>query len=388
MVEFAKFLQLYVGPAVLVLLFGYLADNLSSDRLKADVVRWIGSTERIKINKANVSSVLTAFLNGFLYKIFGSQLFSLKFFVRSTAVFIVFLGLALVVQAVFYESFWEEVITSSSTRVSVVLFLSVFAFNIVIDYLSNVFSLSLLRMVSASGRVLDVVVVFFADLALTVTMFTLLFPIGMTIGIVVSEAIRPPTSFELKMSKESSFKIKTMLATAQPNLQLRAIDLNFLGDDGKASPSRGLKQAVLVSGDDDRQNVQDYAATVRSQYKKLDLQEVADEVTRANAQFRPIPFTRDAIKAIYYGAFVQGNVTRDEFLGIVSLAPTPISISGILGLVASYLSGQQIENGELLIKAKCEDGSLRYFSDTKEPPCAVKFASLSWTSDSLITERS
>src|SRR5580704_2978228 len=108
MPEFANFVLEHLGAAGLILFFGFLADYFSTPEFKSEVAVWIGGKGKISFNRRKVTQVLNSFLDGFLFRVFGDRLFSLKFFLRSSAISLLFLIVAFAIQAIYYPAPWDE----------------------------------------------------------------------------------------------------------------------------------------------------------------------------------------------------------------------------------------------------------------------------------------
>src|ERR1041384_1175440 len=193
MAEILVYLLQHLGFPVVLIAFGYIADHLSSQYLKDTIVRWISRQSTPPITTGRVRRFLKLFLDGFIHRIFGTRFLSLKFFSRTCVVSIVFLSFAVAFQFLYYPN---ESITQFrpflSRPLEAAIFLSlVLIFNFSMDYLSNIITISLLRMAMHSGRIFDTLVVFVADVTLTVTLFTLVFPIGVTIDALIDELLSP-----------------------------------------------------------------------------------------------------------------------------------------------------------------------------------------------------
>src|SRR5262245_44553157 len=119
MPEIAKFLFEHLGGAAIILFFGFLADHFSTQQFKAEVAGWLAKRHKLSFQTHNVQKVLTSFLDGFLYRVYGHQIFSLRFFLRSCGVSILFLAVGIAVQAIYYPDYAEQLRLSESVAVAI-----------------------------------------------------------------------------------------------------------------------------------------------------------------------------------------------------------------------------------------------------------------------------
>jgi hypothetical protein len=141
--------------------------------------------------------VLQLFLRGFLRRLVGESPARLSFFLRSA-----FLSVALVFGITILQSFFSkdtQLLSLLANYISIGLIPSsiMICTNVLIDYLSNAITLSCVRMAAASGRWFDLLVTFLADFSLTITLFTLLFPIGLALASAALESAVKPVQAQL-----------------------------------------------------------------------------------------------------------------------------------------------------------------------------------------------
>jgi len=184
MAEILVYLLQHAGMPVLLIAFGYIADQLSTDLLKTSVIGWIKASPAPAMTRKGIRKFLRLFLDGFIHKIYTNNLFSFRFFRRSCLVSLSFLFAAILIQVIYYPSqtLNEFQIVEYRSRDAVILLTIVLLINFGVDYLSNILTISLLRMAMLSGRILDTILIFLADITLTITLFTLFFPAGLTIA--------------------------------------------------------------------------------------------------------------------------------------------------------------------------------------------------------------
>jgi hypothetical protein len=198
--EFAIFLFKHFGLAAVIVIFGVIADYVSSPTLKADVVRWMSDRKNVKFSRPILTRVLNSFLEGYVQKIFAPKLWSLKFLLRSITVSVSIFVTVIIVQSILYTgaiseqfSFFEINPFAAAGMLATALIL-----NWVIDYAANVKTYSLLRMASESGRPLDFLLTVFADLTLTITFFVAVFPATVVASLFIFQAFNHSTTLEIR----------------------------------------------------------------------------------------------------------------------------------------------------------------------------------------------
>jgi hypothetical protein len=367
MPEFASFLFEHLGAAAIIVFFGFIADYFSTTEFKKDVARWLTSRKKIVATKANVTKVLTAFLQGFLYRIYGSKLFSVGFFIRSSAVSLLFLTVALCIQGIYHSNFDDEVLVSSYLGVGIAIFASLIFFNFVIDYVSNVQTISLLRMAAESGRILDVLVVFFADIALTITLFTLLFPVGIVVGAVATEALRPPTEFFVQVTDDNPQR-KLKILEKFPDLKSKRLEVRERFEENALISRNDIRMRVLISSSDEGALVDKYFEALKNSGWRATVLRAEGDGLIVNLRPGPLRLNFSFLRYLYYSAFTAANVTRDAFLIVLRVTPFAVSLQDVYQYTDRYYgSGNRIQ-------VRCDTGKTLNVSEEEEIDCNVVFA--------------
>lgn len=202
--EVSIFLFDHLSGAALVLILGYAADQLSTPALKTYIADLI-KLRTYGPSLTGGSNFFLQFINGFIEPIFGTKQFSFRFFFRSCDVSLIFLIIALVLQLIFcgQKTFDQFRLVEYSAYVSAIIFVFIALSNMLIDYISNSKSISLLRMAANSGRPSSVFIIAMADTTLTISIFSAMFPFVIATGLLIEERFRPPVTIEIKRSGAS-----------------------------------------------------------------------------------------------------------------------------------------------------------------------------------------
>jgi hypothetical protein len=369
MPEIGQFLFEQLGAAALIIFFGFLADYFSTPEFRREVALWISRKSAFDLRAQSIRSVLTAFLDGFLYRIFGSRLFSLQFFVRSCGISLMFFCVAIAIQAIYFPHVSDELITSDNYAIGAVLIGALVISNLCIDYLSNVQTISLLRMAAGSGRLLDVLVVFFADISLTVTLFTLLFPIGIVGGAIFAEIIRPPTAVSLKLVTPNIFD-DVQLPFIEKNQQLKKYTVEFsLTRQATHLVAPVIFRTLAVGIRDESSVISNYAEIIKSNSAYFKSESKTEQEWLVKIKRRGLPLNSLAIRTLYYSAYRRANITRDEFLGVLQLEPLVIPLASVYSGMEVYYAGYRIPD----ITVKCIGGEIKAVTESDNLGCKPSF---------------
>ena len=226
---------------------------------------------------------------------------------------------------------------------------------------------------------LDTLVVIAADLSLTIVIFTLCFPlaiVGATSIVdrqrVVSHITLAPfdakrVQFDENGAKFGSQNLKQFSVRVSKSPEKRTSAVRVIVWTDEAMQAHSVIQAVteiLRSGVKDIEIVQ-------SLQDKIDLKLVFD---RQRPEFR-------WLRSLYYAAFVQGNVIRDSFLGVLQLEPLVVPYANIYAAAARW-EKIAFDNAPYRAIIKCKDGSIKHQDivvdqvGNTEPLCPVSAAIL------------
>jgi len=237
MPELAIFLFKHFGLAAVVVIFGVVADYVSSQSLKADVVAWMSAQKKTRFSRPVLSRVLTSFLTGFVQRVFAPKLWSFRFLLRSSIVSASIFILIIFAQGLLYAgSLAEEFAFFSVNPLAAAGMLgTALILNWLIDYAANVKTYSLLRMASESGRPLDFLLTIFADLTLTVALFVTIFPATVVASLFIFQFFNRSTTYELRV------------ADPVTNVTLAAASQEFIGELTKLNGTKPILHSFFVT---------------------------------------------------------------------------------------------------------------------------------------------
>jgi hypothetical protein len=114
---------------------------------------------------------------------------------------LMFLIIAAIIQLVYYDSFFDQFsLIENNLLTSCLILVGVLFVNFCIDYVSNIQTISLLKMAAVSGEIFETLLVFLADISLTLTTFTLIFPFGV-VGSLTCHCVFPPRGIRVRPDK-------------------------------------------------------------------------------------------------------------------------------------------------------------------------------------------
>lgn len=338
MADIAVFLFEQVGVLALLLIIGYFIDLISTREFKDDVNEWIKSHYKINYSQEWISHLLKSVLDGVMHRIYGSRIFSLKFVIRTCVVSILFLISAVVIQISFYS---EEAIQQYRLIVNrpidaLILILSLTVTNFVVDYISNVTSISFLRMAAQSGKLFDTFLVFVADVTLTITIFSLIYPAGALVALTFNQ------SSNRSISADVFHGSKPVLMIYEDRLRKR-LDLlneNFRDMELRTFYFQGITAASSTPV---------YTPTIALYYRKdsdlpnivrdyLDFMKtlgvvVGHSINQSNSRLRlqidiaPPLFSFDLLISLYYASYQNSNIMRDHIIKLIKMKPGGISVT-------------------------------------------------------------
>jgi hypothetical protein len=191
-------------PLAIIWLVGWMLDQWTTAEAKENFRKWwLESQALAAFSRNELSAILRIFLNGFLYRTLSERVFSKRFFVRSFILSIGATALCVVLQFLYYpagEVSEQFRISPGAPITGLFSFAILFLAASVSDYFCNIITVSLLNMAASTGRILDTLIVMFADLATTVTVFLVVFPIGIVASSILNASSAPSVSSKLRAS--------------------------------------------------------------------------------------------------------------------------------------------------------------------------------------------
>lgn len=381
MAEIATFLLEHLGLPALVVVFGFVADYISTPELKRLAIEKLsakgGKRSAARFGKA----LLASFLTEFLYRIFDKTL-SWKFFARSAIVSVTLLALFFVIQLVFYDEAADQLDGIAESAFSwVIIVIIVVTANIGIDFLSNAATIVLLRLASASGRLLDTVIVIFADLSLTIVLFTLLFPIAIVAATLIVDKSTVTAELEAKpVAPNFLVMINEMIPriSEDKDLKLSAISLSKPDD----SDVYRVLFYLWVAPDKASQSVLQDFAELSGQFgraKTAITKKPTDEKVEMSVTLATESLSLKLILSMYYKAFAVGNVIRDEFWGAITLYP---GIAKYQALYSAAVDDEGARNESkssgFRLAVKCRGGEVKIVEiktvQSAQVPCEIETA--------------
>jgi hypothetical protein len=382
MAELAIFLVEHLGPPALIVMFGFVADYVSTKGLKENAVAWLARDRSHPRGPRFGKVLLTSFLSGFLYRIFDRTL-TVRFLLRSLIVSMVIFILVIGLQSIYHEEVIDKLLSLGPTWPQfIAIFLIITAINFAIDLLSNVTTVALLRLAASSGRLWDTIVVCAADLSLTIVVFTLTFPLALVTAVLIIDGSRTTvnvtaTDFADDQAEPSLMQMIEEIGpkfSGTQDLKLFVIQMSMSSGGGLATfnlwANKENKLPVLL---------QDFASIAKSFVKNVEVLSSDDKKAELKITFNRGRTDFGWLRPVYYAAFVQGNLVRDSFLGVVQLEPIVITyrsvFAGAVGWQESYLRGTPYRTVTVCSDGAIKTAELAKSQDAKlEPPCTIRTA--------------
>jgi hypothetical protein len=393
--ELSIFLLKHFGLAAIILIFGYIADHVSSHSLKEDVARWLSAKRQLAFSRPILARVLRSFLEGYVQKIFATRPWSIKFFIRSSLVSASIFCIVVALQWTLYEGSASDQFSCFIINpiAGIGMLMTALFLNWIIDYAANAKTYCLLRMASESGRPFDFFLTIFADLGLTVTLFVAVFPATVSASLYIFQFFN--TSVTVEVRPVDPF-LKNTLTSASKEYVDQLAKLNgiaptmhmFLVTNYKvgrhiafATPiSDSFNYLTMFTFDaaDDAESVKRYSDLLDEISDgadvKIPFNEKADTPATIDVERSFDLASADALK-IYSAASAQVNEDRRYILEMLALRTATIDFA-----TAKIETDNWDANGGIVI---CADGSFKDVTSAEtvklKLPCGAKtlFSSLS-----------
>lgn len=354
MIDLGIYLLEHVDLASLVVVLGLVLDYVATQPLKSEALAWV----RAGRFAVSLKHFLTGFLRGFIYRLFGKRLFSVRFFLKSSLISLVLLVIVVVLQAGYQRrpiSQFTGIGPNTSVDLAVLFILLIV--NFFIDYISNVQTIIFLRMAAATGRIADVIVAFYSDLIVTLAIFTFLFPVGIICSIAFLSYVGESSQLELSATSQDAHQWGYLFPKPRnPNTEF---DLNFFTV-RVSLPSQKEKLSwpsgtMYVYAKDAKAAVN--AATELVVLKLPNTKIISQTDTNAVIETH-VPHSNiiAEIKDLYVSAYRASNVTRDGFWGLLRLESVLISAATVSDQLVTDRIGNELKS------IKCLDGTRRELS--------------------------
>jgi hypothetical protein len=313
----------HAGWPVALVITGVVIDFVSTDVLKTIVADKIKQSRPLE----ELQHTLRIFLDGFLTKLLARRIVSMRFLGKSALLSIVVLALIFFAQALAYYGSNAprllNVYISSGIGIALLLILT----NIFVDYLANIVTVALVRMVASTGTLVDFVVAVCADVALTISIFTWVFPLGLVFSVYAFELSHPKAFMQIARPDQTPNWDR--LALQDGKYVARAFEvLPAVLNAGNLANPRSLAVISRTEDDSVSKDVSAAASLLGSdsdQGRHLAFRDVATFEPSLEVE----PFTFPAFDRLYAGAFSETNAIRNSFAEALSLVPISISLSRV-----------------------------------------------------------
>ncbi|NEW91766.1 hypothetical protein [Rhodopseudomonas sp. BR0M22] len=369
MIDLALFIIEHLSLAGLTIVLGLILDYVSTPTLKRQAVDWLKKgTLSIPLQE-----ILSIFLSGFLFRILGKELFSIRFFVRSSALSCLFFLVIVALQFSFQREPLKQFSNlGPSLYLSCLAFTVLLATNFVIDYISNVQTIVFLRMASYKGRPIESIVAFYSDVLVTLAIFTFLFPAAILLCAEILLASNTKVKFALVETSPKFTQLiegivpKPIHGTFSADLNLHAVSFKPLKDEGTKDDDIEAKGQIYVYAKDPEAAISVASQQIVRINKSARILNETPSRIEIEAEAPTPRLTIGLFKALYYESYRRSNITRDGFLDIVSLEPTSLSADSITNQAL-----KQIVDG-VMVSARCIDGTWKEIENRSknfEVPC-------------------
>lgn len=362
--ELAVYLIQHVGLAGFVVAVGFILDHVCSPELKVKVVQWVNT----KNGPPSLQQVLSSFLEGFMDRLFGSRLFSTRFFIRSSLVSFCLLTIAwiLLVRANELDASLLLQELNLTSPPGIVLLVMVVFFNFFIDYLSNIETIALLRMAALSGRAFDTLIVFLADLTLTVMLFSVLFPFVIVAALLVAEQFDSGQIFHAHLVKYSEAALRDndptwfLKSTSSEALKLQAVEFKTEQPSAKVGGGSDVKWrlfAFYVRPNRTEKEIMLDIADILRQDSEIKISRVTNSEIELLFNAKIPDFSYSSLSHYYKSVFVYSEVA-DNFFPMIILRPVKVTSNSVYQLMAQERTEQTL--------MKCPDGKIIWPKDENE----------------------
>jgi hypothetical protein len=313
-----------VGWPIYFILLGLVLDFTTAGAFKALAVQWVRRQQPI----SSFIGVLRLFLDDFLGRLVGKHPEKLSFFLKSSALSLLFVVLIGFAQSTLHYPEDQTFLISTYVRMGVAPLVTLILANMLVDYVSNVVTLACVRMAALSGNPLDVLVSILADVALTITLFTLIFPIGLVLCSTVIESTTPAVTMQLTKTPNNPSLDYMLDATYryQPLLLFPTLP------EGDPTSQTVFVVAPKESSTDQIVRSAAWLLTDGQQEPQLTFKDAAVFSAKVPVEVSDLKWWA----AKYYGAFSSTNELRDELFSMINFHPLVISLSTLYEAADKY----------------------------------------------------
>jgi hypothetical protein len=238
------------------------------------------------------------------------------------------------------ESFSEFKILSLRPGEAFLYLLALFILNFVVDYFSNITTISLLRMAARSGSLFDTLLVFLADVTLTVTVFTLIYPVGILFDLVINQTFNRSFVATAREANQitkltSEDQLKTKMGALERYSNIMEIRVFYFRDNSESETDFAYGGPTIVvlypKNGKFADLLEDYADFMQANnsLEKYEIKEGTNGKFTLHATLAKRTIDADLIVKMYYAAYRNSNIMRDNLINLVRLEPQSVSFSGM-----------------------------------------------------------
>ena len=167
------------------LLLGLILDSVSTKPFKEYIAARIREARPL----GGLSSAVRVFNDGFLSRLLGKEPGSITFVFKSIIISAISLAFIVLVQgfAVKMNLSGVSALLLSYYSIGVAPLSALIVANVIVDYISNTITVSVLRMVARTDSELDFIVGLLGDITLTMASFMIIFPVGIVVASLIIE---------------------------------------------------------------------------------------------------------------------------------------------------------------------------------------------------------
>jgi hypothetical protein len=329
-------LQIFGWPAA-ILLAGVILDLYSDAELKTIVVEYFRGARQPK----DIFVSLRLFLHGFLFRLLGNIANLSRFFLRSSTISIIVVIIIFTYQQYHIKFVKEGCYLSCHTQyffenyVNGWAILTLLFANCVVDYCSNVVTISLIELATRHCNRLQFLVIAAASLSLSVIIFTTIFPIGIVLSVLVHQMT--DSSARLNVAPTGKEYFPEMLvnltknAMSKTGFQMSYFSITPMDNFSPTQTVPEVMPLVTKSTSSPREQTE-VAAQLITGGNEDDSFIIGGKESGWSAfvtveDHPPIPST-NWLWAAYEAAFTAANLVREGFLGAIQFEEIDQTLSG------------------------------------------------------------
>jgi hypothetical protein len=267
-----------------------------------------------------------------------------------------------------------------------VALIALLIFNCVIDYVSNTITVSLIELGESKCNSLQFIIIALSDVALTILVFTLLFPIGIIISIITQEFSKPIVRVDVALLSQDYIPRATenLLTLHDNDYIVSILNVKPLDEAPSSTPQKADLLFLMTKRGTTLHDQITSAATLLAWGDEDSEFVVGGKESGWSAVVSVLDYPdftdMQWFSSAYQAAFSGANYIRDAFLALIRLRPVDETVFGFYSKLQDHYVGMPgvilaCENGEMM-EAQMESSNVNQIVAEGKNLCEGKMLSV------------